>query len=117
MSYRIEQWLRPYHIKFERIALNHDQISGYGLDHLTNPDPRVAAKLRRDSNRHRFLKENNGQLFQIELDALQKSPQQFSQLVTNSVKTYYDESINKRNLKEVTPKKIDAYVKRKVKFL
>lgn len=117
MSYKIEQWLKPYFIEFVRIALNHEQISRYGLDHLRNPDPRVAAKLRRDSNRHRFMKENNGELFQIELDALQKDPDEFSDLVNNNVKIYYNESIHKKNLKEITPKKIDAYVKQKVKFL
>jgi len=63
------------------------------------------------------MRENNDQLFQIELDTQQKSPRQFSDLVNNNVKIYYDESIHKKNLKETTPKKIDAYVKKKVRFI
>ena len=117
MSYKIEQWLKQEGINFVRKALNHDQISIYGLDHLRNPDPNVAAKLRRDTNRHRFKAENDGELFQIEIDAIQKNPKQFSELVINSVDAYYDESINQKNLKEFTPKKINAYVKKKVKFI
>lgn len=117
MSYKIEKWLKPEGINFIRVALNHDQISIYGLDHLRNPDPNVAAKLRRDINKHRFMTENNGELFQIEIDAIQKNPKQFSELVINSVDVYYDESINQKNLREFIPKKINAYVKKKVRFI
>jgi hypothetical protein len=117
MSYKIEEWLRPYGIKFVRMALNHDHISLYGLDHLRNPDPKVAEKLRRDSNRQRFMRESNGQLFQIELDALQKIPQQFKGLVVNAVNPYYDKSIHEKNLKVFPREKITAYVNKRVKFL
>ena len=86
-------------------------------DHLRNPDPKVAQKLRRDSNRQRFMRENNGQLFQIELDALQKNPQQFNDLVVNAVNRYYDKSIHEKNLKVFTREKISAYVNKRVKFL
>jgi hypothetical protein len=117
MSYKIEEWLRPYDINFVRVALNHDHISSYGLDHLRNPDPKVAEKLRRDPNNKRFRNENNGQLFQIELDALQKNPQQFKDLVLNAVNHYYDNSIHEKNLKEFTPERITAYVNRRIKFI
>lgn len=100
-----------------RVGLNHEQISRYGLEHLRNPDPEEMAKLRKDPNRFRFMDENNGELFQIELDALQKNPQAFKDLVLDSVNEYYDDSINKGNLKEFAPKKIDAYVKAKIRFL
>jgi len=116
MSFKIEQWLSRYGIKLVRIALNREHISTYGLDHLRNPDPKVAAKLRRDSNRFRFMRENDGELFQIELDAMQKSPLEFKDLVVNSVSHYYKESIHKKNLKKFAPKKIDAYVKTKFSF-
>jgi hypothetical protein len=84
--------------------------------HLRNPDPKVAEKLRRDSNRQRFMRENNGQRFQIELDALQKNPQQFKGLVVNAVNRYYDKSVHEKNLKEFTRDKITAYVNKRVKF-
>jgi hypothetical protein len=117
MSYKIQDCLRPYDINFVRVALNHEHITHYDLDHLRNPDPKVEEKLKRDTNGHRFKKENNGQLFQIELDALEKNPQQFRDLVVNAVDQYYDASIHEENLKEFTPEKITAYVDNKVKFL
>jgi hypothetical protein len=57
---------------FKRIALTKPQIQEYGLRELENPDPKVMEKLKRDSNRDAFMKEN-GSLFQIEVDALQKN--------------------------------------------
>jgi uncharacterized membrane protein len=84
---------------------------------LRNPDPDVVKKLGQDPNRHRFMEENNGELFQIELDALQKNPQQFKDLVVDTVNQYYDESIHEKNLKEFTPKKITALINKRVKFL
>jgi hypothetical protein len=51
------------------------------------------------------------------LDALQKNPQQFNDLVVNAVNPYYDKSVHKKNLKEFRPEKITAYVNKKVKFL
>ena len=64
------------------------------------------------------MEENDDQLFQIELDAMQKSTEQFKELVLNLVNHYYyDESIYKENLEEFAPQKINAYVKRKVRFL
>jgi hypothetical protein len=116
MSYVIEQWLSQYGIKLVRMALNREHISTYGLDHLRNPDPKVKEKLEDDPNKDRFKRENDGELFQIELDAMQKSPQQFKELVLNSVSHYYNENIHKKNLKEFAPRKIDAYVKMKVNF-
>ena len=74
-------------------------------------------ELRRDSNRQRFMRENNGHLFQIELDALQKDPQQVKGLVVNAINPYYDNSIHEKNLKEFTREKITAYVNKRVKFL
>jgi hypothetical protein len=73
--------------------------------HLQNPDPKVAEKLERDPNSQRFMRENNDQLFQIELDALQKNPQQFKDLIVNAVNPYYDKKIYEKNLKEFTGKK------------
>lgn len=61
------------------------------------------------------MKQDEGQLFQIELDALQKIPQQFRDLILNSVNKYYDQGIREMNLKEFAP--IAGYVKKKVKLL
>lgn len=80
-------------------------------------DTKVAEKLKRDPNKEQFKRENNRQLFQIELDALQKNQQQFKSLVVDAVNDYYDESIHEENLEEFTPEKIKGYVNKKVKFL
>jgi hypothetical protein len=77
----------------------------------------VAKKLKQDPNRERFMRENNDQLFQIELDALQKNQQQFKDLVVNAINSYYDKSINEENLEEFTSEKITTYVNKRVKFL
>jgi hypothetical protein len=117
MSNEIGEDLRASGIEFERVGLNHSQISKYGLEHLTNPDPDVMAKLMKDPNAESFRRENDGKLFQIELDALQKDPEAFKQLVQDSVDEYFDEDINRKNHKKYTAKKIDELVKQKVKFL
>ena len=77
----------------------------------------MAKKLKRDPNRERFMRENNDQLFQIELDALQKNHQQFKDLVVNAVNSYYDKSIYDENLEEFTSEKITIYVNKRIKFL
>lgn len=43
---------------------------GFGLEHLTNPDPDVMAKLERDNNAAAFREDRTDRVFQIELDAL-----------------------------------------------
>lgn len=76
----------------------------------------MAKKLKQDPNRERFMRENNDQLFQIELDTLQKNQQQFEDLVVNAVNRYYDIKVHEKNLKEFTPRKIRSYVNKRVKF-
>ena len=63
------------------------------------------------------MRENDGQLFQIELDAMQKSPQLFKELVLGSVSKYYDKTIHEENLEEFTPEKIDDYIEERIRFL
>ena len=81
-------------IHFEHIAITKEQIAQYGLEHLTNPDTAVLAKLERDSNAAAFKKDNNGQIFQIELDALNAlMPEDFITLLEDSVDRHFDEEI------------------------
>ena len=87
------------------------------MDTIQKWQRKVAKKLKQDPNRERFMRENNDQLFQIELDALQKNQQQFKDLVVDTVNSYYDKSIYEENLEEFTPEKITAYVNKRVKFL
>jgi hypothetical protein len=89
---------------FERIALTKSQVHDFGLEYLRNPDPVVMMKLKKDPNAKQFRRENNGELFQIEVDAMQKDPERFKQLVLSSVDKYYDNETFKRVMQEYTPK-------------
>lgn len=98
---------------FERIALTKSQINDSGLEHLKNPDPDVLKKLRQDSNRHSFITEN-GELYQIEIDALQKDPERFKQLVLSPVDGYFDQHIYDGVMTEFTPQDIEKLVHNQV---
>lgn len=117
MSHKIEEWLQPHGINFVRVALNHEHISSYSLERFRNPDPKVAAKLRKDPNNKRFKDENDGQLFQIELDVLEKTPERFKELVLGTIGKYYDKNIYEENMRKFIPEKITAYVNKRVKFV
>ena len=107
MSDNIERDFEKHGINFERVGLNKQHISEYSLDHLRNPDPEVMKKLKKDANREIFKAQNNGELFQIELDALQKSEQQFKSLILDAVNKYYDKSIYQENLRKFTADSIN----------
>ncbi len=81
-------------IHFEHVAITKEEIVQYGLENLTNPDPTVMAKLRRDSNANFFRSQNDGKLFQIEVDALNAlRPEDFVTLLEDSVDKCFDEEI------------------------
>jgi hypothetical protein len=88
MSSKLEQELQHDSIHFERIALTKSQIEDFELEHLKNPDPEVLEKLKKDPNRFAFINEN-GNLYQIEIDALQKNPERFEELVLEAVNYYF----------------------------
>ena len=117
MSDNLQDELSDYGIGFKRVGLNRNHISEFGLEGLRNPDPDVMDKLDRDPNRENFRHENNGELFQIELDALQKSAEQFSDLVLTTVDEFYDNDIAKSNLQQYTPEGIDELINAKIRFL
>jgi hypothetical protein len=82
-------------LHFEHVAITKEQIEQFGLGHLTNPDPAVMAKLERDSNGAAFKENNDGRVFQIELDALNAlMPDDFIALLEDSVDRHFDESIH-----------------------
>ena len=73
----------------------------------------MVQKLKRDPNRYEFEQDNNGELIQIELDALQKSPEQFRLMVLEAVDGYYNKDISRGNLTKFTPEYIDELIQRK----
>ena len=100
---------------FERIALTKPQIKDFGLEHLKNPDPEVLKKLSRDPNRYSFMQEN-GDLFQIEIDALQRNPEKFKNLVLSAVDRYFDLRVYHHVMTEFTPQEIEELVHQQVQF-
>ena len=56
-------------------------------------------------------------MFQIEVDAMQRDPQKFKELVLSTVNdTYFDENIHKEVMEEFTPIDIDKIINKKAKF-
>jgi hypothetical protein len=106
-------------VEFQRIAVTEQQMTQFNLPR--NPDPETLTKLRRDPRRQFFMNKYNGELFQIEIDALQAyTPLEFKNLVQNSVDQYFDEQIHQQVLTapEHSPQKIDLLVyKRTREFL
>lgn len=104
---------------FKRVALTRNQIEEYELGSARNPDPEVMKKLKNDPNAEAFRQENNGELFQIELDAMQKenTKNMFKQLVVDSVKDYFDQYIYEGMKNEYTPDDVENEVNKRVEFL
>jgi hypothetical protein len=100
---------------FQRAALTKEQITDFKLEHLKNTDPEVLDKLKNDPNREEFINEN-GSLFQIEVDAMQRDPQKFKELVLSAVNGYFKEEIHKQVMTEYTPIDIDRIINKRVKF-
>jgi len=94
MVKNLKRDLQERNINFEHEAITKEQIAQFGLEHLKNPDPEVEAKLNKDSNKDSFKAENDNQLFQIEVDALNAlKPQDFVTLLEDSVDKYFDADI------------------------
>lgn len=79
---------------------------------MKNPDPEVLRKLEKDPNSQAFINEN-GSLFQIELDAMQKEgmKDRFKDLVVNSVNKYFDNRIYEEMMKEHSPEELRKMVR------
>lgn len=94
MVKKLKEILESYGIHFEHVAITKKQIRQFRLMHLKNTDPQVLAKLERDMTAEEFRRDNNGELFQIELDALNAlRPKDFIDLLERSVDRHFDEDI------------------------
>jgi len=94
MVRNLERDLKKLDIGFEHVAITKEQIAQYGLEDLTNPDPTIIAKLRRDPNANSFRAQNNGKLLQIEVDALNAlRPGDFVTLLEGSIDHYFVQNI------------------------
>lgn len=73
-----------FDVDFRRVAITEEQTRQFSLPH--NPDPDTLTKLKRDTRKKSFMDRHNGELFQIEVDALQAyAPEEFKRLVQGSV--------------------------------
>lgn len=103
-------------VDFQRIAVTEEQMNVFNLPR--NPDPQTLRKLRRDTRARSFMMRHNGELFQIEVDALQAyAPDEFKRLVQESVDTFFDENIYQQTLAECSPAKINRLVKKSLRSL
>ncbi|MFL6385164.1 MAG: hypothetical protein ACJ712_09370 [Nitrososphaeraceae archaeon] len=106
----IDRYGNEYGIDLKRIAITREQIQKFGLQHLTNPDPEVLSKLRRDSNADIFRRNNGGQLFQIEVDVLRVlDPSILKDLLVSNIEGYFDKKIYNEAMKD--PKISPMYIR------
>jgi hypothetical protein len=81
-----------YDVDFRRVAITEEQTRQFNLPH--NPDPETLRKLKKDTRAKSFMARHNGELFQIEVDALQAyAPEEFKRLVLGSVDELFDMEI------------------------
>jgi hypothetical protein len=88
-----------FEVDFRRIAVTEEQTRHFNLPH--NPDPETFTKLKKDTRAQSFMSRHNGELFQIEVDALQAyAPEEFKNLIQKSVDKYFDWDIYNRVLSD-----------------
>jgi hypothetical protein len=108
-------------IDFKRVGVTNEQRVRFHL--IPNKDPDTMAKLKRDSNRFAFMEKynlkNEDDLFQIEVDALEAiAPEEFRDLVLQSVDEFFDDDIYQQVLDETpTEKELDEIAIKKTREL
>jgi 5S rRNA maturation endonuclease (ribonuclease M5) len=101
MVQKLKEELTGIGVHFEHVAITKEQIRQFHLEHLKNLDLAVKAKLGRDSNAKYFRYINNGELFQIEVDALDAlGPDDLKRLLLDNIDEYFDEEIRERVLSD-----------------
>jgi hypothetical protein len=99
-------------VDFRRIAVTEDQMKKFQLPE--NPNPEAFRKLKRDPRSASFVRKH-GRLFQIELDALQAyAPEEFKQLVLESVNEFYNQQIYDDLLKPYSHDNLKKLLKKSV---
>jgi 5S rRNA maturation endonuclease (ribonuclease M5) len=114
---KLKEELTDIGVHFKHVAITKEQIRQFHLEHLKNLDPAVRAKLGRDSNANYFRSINDGELFQIEVDALDAlGPDDLKRLLLDNLDKYFDEEIRERVLSDPDhqPKSIRRLVHKKL---
>jgi hypothetical protein len=95
--------LKKHGIHFERIAITEKTITDFHMEQLKIiRDAQTYKKLHyKDPNRHWFMQRHNGQVWQIEVDALQLDMEQFKHLVVSNAYKHFDVEIYERVVKQI----------------
>jgi hypothetical protein len=102
-------------VDFKRIALTEGQIRQFRLP--ISVDAETLTKLRRDTRSRGFKLDHNGELFQVEVDALTAyAATEFEKMVQGAVDQYFENDIYQEMLKEHSPEQLNKLVKSRVKF-
>lgn len=111
MDENLQEELSNYRIDFKRIAITKPQIQEFKLEHLQNPDTKTLEKLednldkKGDANTEWFKERwGDGEVYQIELDAMHARREQFKELVLSTVDGYFDNKIYERHVKKLQVK-------------
>jgi hypothetical protein len=100
-------------VYFQRLAVTLEQIEEYQLPH--DPDKKTRKKLDRDTRTRQFKEDHGGRLIAVELDALLAiRPEEFRDLVVNSVDKYYDRDVFEKDINSVKEHK-EAHIRKLVK--
>ena len=103
-------------VDFRRIALTEEQIREFKLP--TDPDVKTRKKLNKDPRRNGFRLEHNGELFQVEIDALTAFvPKKFGDMVIDSVDQYFDEDIYNELMADHSTNSLHKLVNERVRFV
>jgi hypothetical protein len=94
--------LTKHGINFERIAINEETINDFRMHNLKIiRDPNVRAKLEDDPNYAWFTERHHGQVWQIEIDALQLDLGKFKKLVLSNIKKHFEPKIHRKIVERV----------------
>lgn len=100
------------YVDFKRVAIADEHIDEFNLPR--NPDPEVLKKLQRDPRAKSFIAKH-GELFQVEVDALQAyAPQQFRTMVLESISPFYHQNIYDKLLAEHSTEEINRLVQKRI---
>jgi hypothetical protein len=104
---KLVRMLDEHDINFERIAITEDTIDDFeGLEEIKDRelDGETLDKLERNPNYEWFVQRHEGQVWQIELDALLLDLSKFKELVLSNVDKHFDSSIQEEAIEEFKEK-------------
>jgi hypothetical protein len=100
---KLVRLLNTHDIHFERIAITEDTIRTFsGLEDIKDRelDDETLDKLERNPNYDWFIERHDGEVWQIELDALLLDLPSFKELVLSNVDKHFDTSIQKEAIEQ-----------------